>query len=89
MSEQLLNAVYNFLKRNEDPSGFANKFMQRWKEERDDGRLVLDDQRTSEILSSVFCLSDLFNPAADREEYELDVQGLRAAILKLFEVEGA
>ncbi|MEI8634959.1 colicin immunity domain-containing protein [Vibrio sp. PP-XX7] len=30
------------------------------------------EDNLNECLSSIFCLADLFNPDADREEYEFD-----------------
>jgi hypothetical protein len=44
---------------------------------------LLDDNKTSEALSSIFCLIDLFNPDDDRYEYELDEQRLRLKVLEI------
>lgn len=59
---------------------FASDYLDRWKNERDDGRLLTDPPEVSEALSSIFCLADLYNPQSDREEYEYDEPKLRQEI---------
>ena len=83
MSQSLIAFVHDFLSRPDDCSTFCEQYIHRWKGERDRGELLLDDSATSEALSSIFCLVDLFNPGNDREEYELDEQGLCNEILKV------
>ena len=85
MSQQLLDSVHDFLSHDRDHAMFSDSFIRRWKKERDEGKLLLDDPKISEALSSIFCLADLFNADNDREEYELDADGLRAAISNLLE----
>lgn len=83
MSQNLVAFVRDFLNHPYDCATFCDQYIQRWREERNQGDLRLDDNITSETLSSIFCLADLFNPDGDREEYELDEQGLRLEILKV------
>ena len=85
MSQQLLDYVHDFLSHTEEHSAFSNSFIHCWKKERDEGKLLLDDPKISEALSSIFCLADLFNADENREEYELDADGLKAAISNLLE----
>ncbi len=61
---------------------FADSYQELWKIERDTGLLIEDPDDLSEILSSIFCLADLFNPDVDREEYELDESALRVQVLE-------
>ena len=85
MSQQLFESVCDFLNNDKNSSEFSDSFIHHWKNERDNGLLSLDDPEISEILSSIFCLSDLFNATEDREEYELSASDFRKEILKLFE----
>jgi hypothetical protein len=62
--------------------------MDRWKHERDNKAALLDAPQMSEVLSSIFCLVDLFNADDDRESYELDELKLRAEIANLLEQAG-
>ncbi|MDR2128443.1 MAG: colicin immunity domain-containing protein [Burkholderiaceae bacterium] len=79
MSQDLVAFVHEFLGNPYDCSEFCDDYIRRWKEERG-GTLTHDDARTSEALSTIFCLADLFNPCEDREDYELDEQGLRLKV---------
>lgn len=45
--------------------------------------LINDDEHTSSILSSVFCLADLYNNDTGREEYEMDELQLRTEVARL------
>lgn len=83
MSLSLLTFAKAFLDGTAESSAFCDQYAQRWKNERDSGELLQDDEKTSEALSSIFCLVDLFNPADDREEYELDAGGVRLEISKV------
>ncbi|WP_396018876.1 colicin immunity domain-containing protein [Erwinia aphidicola] len=49
----------------------------------DSNLLVQDDDNLSELLSSVFCIADMYNPDDDREEYEFNEEQLRHEISKL------
>ena len=62
---------------------FADPFMEWWKRERDTSTSLVDPDDVSERLSSIFCLADLYNPTADRKEYELDEDGLRGAVSEI------
>jgi len=78
-----MDFVCDFLLHPYDSSTFCDQFIRRWKDEGDRGELQPDDNKTSEALSSIFCLADLFNPDNNREQYELDEQGLLREIKKL------
>ncbi len=85
MSEKLLRFVEDFLVTESNAEIFADEFMKRWKKERDSGLALSDNPQLSEMLSSIFCLADMFNPDAEREIYELDEHKLRAEIRKLID----
>lgn len=59
---------------------FVNAYMELWRIERDNKQLSQDSQDLSEYLSSVFCLADSYNPEDDRDDYEVDENGLREQI---------
>ncbi len=85
MSEALLASVVQFLRDRSDPQTFADDYITAWKKERDSNALLADDPVKSEVLSSVFCLADLFNGNAERESYEFDENGLRERVAELLE----
>lgn len=80
MSDKLLVTVDSYLASELSPDDFVEKFISQWKAERDSGLYKADPANLSELLSTIFCLADLFNPADDREDYELDDQNLRLKI---------
>ena len=85
MSEKLLASAKTYLNSESNSELFVSDFIEQWKRERDSGESRLDSPKVSEILSSIFCLTDLFNPDDDRESYELDEDKLRNEIRKLME----
>ena len=85
MSKTILEFARSFTKGRLSPDEFANSFIELWKIERDKNILQDDEESLSECLSSTFCLADLYNPAFDREEYELDGEQLRSKVSKLIE----
>lgn len=85
MSNELLESVDRFLRGDIPINEFVEKYIDGWRAERDSGELLADNPTTSEKLSSIFCVVDLYNPDEDREEYEFDEAGLRAVIQKLIE----
>ncbi len=85
MSENLWMFVEDFLVAESNAEIFADEFMKSWKKERDSGLALSDNPQLSEILSSTFCLADMFNPDAEREIYELDEHKFRAEIRKLID----
>lgn len=82
MSAQLLGLAKEFLVGEHDARGFTDQYCKQWKGERDSGLLQLDPPKTSEILSSI-CIADLYNPEADREDYEYDEQKMRSELNSL------
>lgn len=84
MSDQLYEFARRFAAGEIPAEAFADPFMERWKQERDSApdADVRDSDEVSESLSTIFCLADLYNPEAEREEYELDESGLRSEVRK-------
>ncbi len=85
MSTTVLALAKSFSTERLTADEFANSYMELWKFERDIDLLQKDEDSLNECLSSIFCLADLFNPNADREEYELDEQQLRVRVIELIE----
>ena len=87
MSEKLLASTKTYLKTGTNSEHFVNEFIEQWKRERDNGESQLDSPEMSKVLSSIFCLADLFNLDAARESYELDEEKFKSEIGKLMEQE--
>ncbi|MBN9357975.1 colicin immunity domain-containing protein [Herbaspirillum huttiense] len=85
MSEKLLASAKTYLNSESNSELFVSDFIEQWKRERDSGESRLDSPKVSEVISSIFCLTDLFNPDDDRGSYELDEDKLRNEIRKLME----
>jgi hypothetical protein len=85
MSKELLSFVSNYVESKEDPERFVDLYIRSWSEERDNGLLAADSPEISEALSTIFCLADMYNPDQDRAEYELDDNGLRAAVMNVLQ----
>lgn len=85
MTITLLEFVRRFDSGRLSADDFANAYMELWKIEGDSGKLQHYPGSVDECLSSTFCVADLYNPDSDREEYELDEDGLRAQVKKLLE----
>lgn len=88
MSKQLLDSVERFLQGETPVEEFVDTYSDQWRAERDSDELLADDPITSEKLSSLFCLVDLYNPDDDREDYEYDEERLRVEMQKVFDGEG-
>ena len=85
MSEKLLESVEHFLLGRIPVDEFVDQYIDRWRAERDSDELLVDEPTTSEKLSSIFCVVDLYNEDEDREAYEFDEARLREEVKKLFE----
>ena len=83
MSAELYEFAKRFAAGGLPAEEFADPFMERWKQERDASTSIGDLDDVSERLSSIFCLADLYNPMADRKDYELDEDGLRGAVSRV------
>ncbi|CNG66241.1 colicin immunity domain-containing protein [Yersinia intermedia] len=83
MSLYLKGYIDNFMSGKITANEFADNYMFKWKQERDNNLLGKDEDPLSELLSSVFCLADMYNPDDDREEYEFNEIQLRDEINKL------
>lgn len=72
MSVELLDCSRQFVCGKIETGKFVDTFTEKWRHERDLGLLEVDPPNINSALSTIFCLVDLYNPEADREEYELD-----------------
>lgn len=86
MSQALKEYIDGFLDKDMSAGSFADSYMMKWKAERDNNLLGKDEDNLSELLSSVFCVADMYNPDNDREEYEFDDEQLRKEINKLMDI---
>lgn len=86
MSQSLKKYIDSFLAKDIPASSFADSYMMKWKNERDNKLLGKDEGNLSELLSSVFCVADMYNSDDDREEYEFDDDQLRKEINKLMDI---
>ncbi|OWS74096.1 MULTISPECIES: colicin immunity domain-containing protein [Pantoea] len=83
MSQSLKSYIDSFISRDITAGCFVDTYMIKWKTERDNELLAQDDDNLSELLSSVFCIADMYNPDNDREEYEFNENQLWYEINKL------
>ena len=88
MSEDLVNQIRRFLNRATPLETFVDQYIDGYRTERDDDRLLQDPDNVSEFLSSGFCVVDLYNPSETRKEYELDEVRLRLELQKLADEHG-
>lgn len=72
MSLIILEFVRSFVDERITPQVFSEAYIELYRIERDNNLLLKEETDVSECLSSIFCLADLYNPDADKEEYELD-----------------
>jgi len=85
MSKLLHEQIQRFLAKEVSINLFVDQYIDGWRRERDSGELLVDNPETSELLSSAFCIVDLYNPNDDREEYEFDEMRLRSELSRLLE----
>ncbi|MBW9398686.1 colicin immunity protein [Leclercia sp. EC_58] len=86
MNQSLKKYIDAFLAKEISADIFADSYMMKWKSERDNNLLGKDDDNLSELLSSVFCVADMYNPDDDRDQYEFDDEQLRKEINKLMDI---
>ncbi|MGL5824206.1 MAG: colicin immunity domain-containing protein [Nocardioides sp.] len=80
LSHSLLAYAHELVDGTVMPGAFADRYIARWKEERDSGVALVDEDPLSEILSTIFCLADLYSAEPDRAAYEYDDEQLIAAV---------
>jgi Bacterial self-protective colicin-like immunity len=80
MSLSLIELARKFTTGDLSSEEFVEKFAMQWREERDSGSTLFDDDDLSEKLSTIFCFTDLYNSDDDREEYEYDENRLRTEV---------
>ncbi|UCZ75076.1 colicin immunity domain-containing protein [Dickeya zeae] len=83
MSKYLKYYIDDFIHSKITAVEFSERYITRWKAERDDNILGKDAEDLSELLSSAFCFADMYNHEDDREEYELNDEQLRGRINEL------
>ena len=83
MSMTILAFAVSFSKQRLSATEFANAYIELWKIEGDKNILQKDEDELSECLSTIFCLADLYNPDADRDDYELNEDELRTKVKQL------
>ena len=89
MSISLIKFAESFIDGRLNANVFANAYMELWKIERDLGIGAQDPANLSEVISSIFCIADLYNPEPDRDGDELDEKDLYSYIkLELEKIEG-
>lgn len=84
MSIVLLEFSRSFTRGRLSADIFSDAYIELWKIERDKGISIRDDANLSEILSSIFCVADMYcGDDASRRDYELDSIGLRREVENL------
>ncbi|WP_338846803.1 colicin immunity domain-containing protein [Massilia sp. W12] len=83
MSKELLIIANKFLIGEISAIDFVEVYIEKWRSERNASLLLKDDPNLSEILSTIFCYADLFNPENDRKPYEYDELTLKNNIKQL------
>lgn len=76
MSLLLTKFINSYIDGRVSTQTFVDAYIELWRIERDMGILPQDEPLLSEVLSSVFCIVDLYNPEVDRENYEFDDDAL-------------
>lgn len=76
MSQALKNYIDSFIAKDIPANYFASGYMVKWKAERNNNLLAKDNEKLSELLSSVFCLADMYNPGDTRDGYEFNDEQL-------------
>jgi len=87
MSHKLLKYVHSYMSQDVNTQEFVEKFFTQWRYERDNKELAKDSPKVSKVLSSIFCLIDLYNPEEDREDYELNEKMLKEKIKEVLALE--
>lgn len=83
MSYLLFDFARSFVAGRLSATVFSEAYMELWRIERDNKNILNYDVSISECLSSIFCLSDMYNPDEEREEYEFNDDQLRDEVNKL------
>ena len=86
MSLELKSYIGDFILGKIVANEFADNYMCKWKQERDGNLLGNDEGKLSELLSSVFCVADMYNSDEDRDEYEFNDVQLLNEVSKLVSV---
>lgn len=83
MSFELKNYIDKFLAKEITANEFSDNYMSKWRQERNNSLLEKDEVNLNELLSSAFCVADMYNPDGDRKHYEFDEGKLRDELSKL------
>ncbi|MFS7162743.1 colicin immunity domain-containing protein [Serratia proteamaculans] len=85
MSKKLIDFAKKFTTSSINANTFSETYILMWKEERDTGKLTIDGKDVDEASSTIFCLADIYNPAPDRDDYELDEGSLKKEVMATLE----
>ncbi|UJD88222.1 colicin [Rahnella aquatilis] len=80
MSLNLLTFSRSFINGEITAEDFADPYQMLWKAGGENGDLQKDNAQDSEKCSTIFCLSDQFNPDDDRDKDEFDADELKARV---------
>lgn len=83
MSDALFEFAKRFAIGEFDALFFTEEYMRRWREERDTDAFAGDSLIINEALSTIFCLSDGYDPDDDRREYDYDEGQVRSRIAEV------
>jgi len=72
MSIYLKDFIDSFFEKKIKADEFAYCYMSKLRYERDSDPLSKDENHLSVLSSNIFCLADMYNPDANREEYEFN-----------------
>lgn len=88
MNITILEFARSFVDGRLSANEFANAYMELWKIERDNNILQEYSSDIDGCLSSIFCSADLYSSDSDKEEYELDEEGLRTQVRNFLRATG-
>ena len=61
---------------------FVEIYFEQFRVERDSGDILRGDATLGEIITSIFCIADMYNPRNNRKDYEFDETRMRMEIEK-------
>jgi len=79
----LEHLVHAFISQEITASNFVNEYLDAWRKWRDDENSCFSDTLSSKF-DSIFSAADMYNPAIDRAEYELDEAKLRDVVTEIY-----
>ena len=80
MSDALLRMARDFIQKGLPADEFTEEYIRAWHQEQDEGILKNDPPKLGEVMSTIFCLADMYNPSAVRVIGEFGEDVLRQRI---------